>query len=158
MNVSKGLSICIDGYKTQQGGCGIYSKSVIIKLSTVEVKLTGITIATKELTCRNISSRLLTTTLLSLDRPRITSRLILESHQTLGEAPQRNVVTLSFIQGHGNSKENRDADRVYKGCKFSIYSTSSFQQPNCGCGHESYTLSTEVYRTVGGNSGLQTYL
>lgn len=48
--------------------------------------------------------------LLALDRPRITLRLKLESHQSLTEVAQGNVFNLSWIKVHGNYGGNRIAN------------------------------------------------
>ena len=118
------MHIYTDGSKTKQGsGYGIYSRffnlnikwTVSNSASVVQTEVTGILIAANNITSKNMliytDSR---QALLTLNRPRIYSGLVLECHEALAEVSIKNVVTLRWIKGHATSKGNRLADSLAK--------------------------------------------
>lgn len=117
-NIVNDLSIYTDGIDTKQGVFwGVYFRSLILKLKwtraakqvylihdhsckrTIQQGHYYITIQTADKHY-----------LLAFDRPRISSRLILECHKCLSEVAQRNVATVSWIKRQANSTGNRFTD------------------------------------------------
>nr|CAI5854241.1 unnamed protein product [Callosobruchus analis] len=124
-NVSNAVCIYTDGSKTRKGaGCGVYSRSLKLRakwamdknVSVVQTELAGISIAAKELTRKGISGKTVVIctdsrqALLTLKRPRVTSGLAMECHQSLTHASDKNNIVLRWVKGHNNNKGNRIAD------------------------------------------------
>jgi len=83
--------------------------------SVVQTELAGISIATKKLTRKGISGKniIICTdsrqALLTLNRQRVTSELVLECYQDLANASVDNNIILRCVKGHHRSKGNRIA-------------------------------------------------
>lgn len=126
-NGGETLQIYTDGSKTKRGsGAGIYSHQMDLSLAiplgkhttTLQAEIVGITHGAKEILHRDIRDRniqILTDSraaILAVSGHKITSRLVIECHNTLKQVAQSNKIELRWVKGHNNEEGNSKADEL----------------------------------------------
>uniref|UniRef100_A0A6P7HB47 Uncharacterized protein LOC114348543 n=1 Tax=Diabrotica virgifera virgifera TaxID=50390 RepID=A0A6P7HB47_DIAVI len=86
--------------------------------SVVQTELAGISIAAKEIIGKGIAGKTIIIcsdsrqALLTLNRLRVISGLVMECHESLAQASDGNNIILRWVKGHNRNKGNRIADQL----------------------------------------------